>query len=384
MASMESMAMVAAVQCDGNGSICFSSAAKAHVACTVPRITNHATTFGIAHNCSLWSHDCHRSASWPTTAVCRGQRTCAHAAWQIFCCMNHIKLARDQLAKRGGIRICWRGVRSKRYRAHCPLVFGVCRQRRPKQWIGAVADHAAAAAVIRRCSAPGRRLGTVADLAAAAAATAGERVDCVRVFSGSPAAATAGPPGQALGYAAPSCRLNALWFGILSLIRTSSRNITSSSNRASHSTATQWSDGFAQHNCAKARWAQCQGWLYCWASAGSHGSVQSNCVSAPLRCSPCKFWIVGRAQGLRFVPPPGAAVATIYLASVVSGVVAAAVLLLKATAPRTRQQRKPWLHRQRIDQPDAACIENLLHSSRVLFSSTLASASLLAWVSHKY
>ena len=105
MASMESMAMVAAVQCDGNGSICFNSAAKAHVACTVPRITNHATTFGIAHNCSLWSHDCHRSASWPTTAVYRGQRTCAHAAWQIFCCMNHIKLARDQLAKRGGIRI---------------------------------------------------------------------------------------------------------------------------------------------------------------------------------------------------------------------------------------------------------------------------------------
>ena len=131
---MESMAMVAAVQCDGNGSICFSSAAKAHVACTVPRITNHATTFGTAHNCSLWSHDCHRSASWPTTAVCRGQSTCAHAAWRIFCCMNHIKLARDQLAKRGGIRICWRGVRSKRYRAHCPLVFGVCRrQRRPKQ-----------------------------------------------------------------------------------------------------------------------------------------------------------------------------------------------------------------------------------------------------------
>jgi len=38
MASMESMAMVAAVQCDGNGSICFSSAAKAHVACTVPII----------------------------------------------------------------------------------------------------------------------------------------------------------------------------------------------------------------------------------------------------------------------------------------------------------------------------------------------------------
>ena len=103
MASMESMAMVAAVQCDGDGSICFSSAAKAHVACTVPRITNHATTFGTAHNCSLWSHDCHRSASWPTTAVYRGQRTCAHAAWQIFCCMNHIKLARDQLAKRGGI-----------------------------------------------------------------------------------------------------------------------------------------------------------------------------------------------------------------------------------------------------------------------------------------
>ena len=30
--------------------------------------------------------------------------------------------------------VCWRGVRSKRYRAHCPLVFGVCRrQRRPKQ-----------------------------------------------------------------------------------------------------------------------------------------------------------------------------------------------------------------------------------------------------------
>ena len=73
MASMESMAMVALVQCDGNGSICFNSAAKAHVACTVPRITNHATTFGIAHSCSLWSHDCHRSASWPTTVVCRGQ-----------------------------------------------------------------------------------------------------------------------------------------------------------------------------------------------------------------------------------------------------------------------------------------------------------------------
>ena len=51
--------------------------------------------------------------------------------------MNHIKLARDQLAKRGGIRICWRGVRSKGYSrnsAHCPLVFGVCRpQRRSRQ-----------------------------------------------------------------------------------------------------------------------------------------------------------------------------------------------------------------------------------------------------------
>ena len=47
MASMESMAMVAAVQCDGNDSICFSNAAKAHVACTVPIITNHATTFGL-------------------------------------------------------------------------------------------------------------------------------------------------------------------------------------------------------------------------------------------------------------------------------------------------------------------------------------------------
>ena len=126
--------MVALVQCDGNGSICFNSAAKSHVACTVPRTSNHATTFGIARSCSLWSHDCHRSASWPTTAECRGQSTCAHAAWRIFCCVNHIKLARDQLAKHGGIRICWKGVQSKRYRAHCPLVFGVCRpQSRPEQ-----------------------------------------------------------------------------------------------------------------------------------------------------------------------------------------------------------------------------------------------------------
>jgi len=42
--------------------------------------------------------------------------------------------------------------------------------------------------------------------------------------------------------------------------------------------------------------------------------------------------------------------------------------------------RTPWAHKL-ICAPDAACIENLLHSSRVLFSSTLASASLLAWVS---
>ena len=67
----------------------------------------------------------------------------------------------------------------------------------------------------------------------------GERADYVLVFSGSPAAAAAGPPGQALGYAAPFCRLNALWLGILRVIRTSSRSSTSSSNRASHSTATQ-------------------------------------------------------------------------------------------------------------------------------------------------
>ena len=91
-----------------------------------------------------------------------------------------------------------------------------------------------------RCSAPSGRLGTVADPATAATATAGERADYVLVFSGSPAAAAAGPPGQALGYDAPSCRLNALRFGILSVIRTSSRSSTCSSNRASHSTATQW------------------------------------------------------------------------------------------------------------------------------------------------
>ena len=50
------------------------------------------------------------------------------------CCMNHIiKLAMDQFAKCGGIRICWRGVQSKRYSAHCPLVFGACcPQRRPQ------------------------------------------------------------------------------------------------------------------------------------------------------------------------------------------------------------------------------------------------------------
>ena len=42
-----------------------------------------------------------------------------------------------------------------------------------------------------------------------------------------------------LGYAAPFCRLNASRFGILSIIRTSSRSSTCSSNRASHSTATR-------------------------------------------------------------------------------------------------------------------------------------------------
>ena len=57
-------------------------------------------------------------------------------------------------------------------------------------------------------------------------------------------------PGQALGYAAPSCGLNALWFGVLSVIRTSSCSSSCSSNRASHSTAARCSDGLAQDNCA--------------------------------------------------------------------------------------------------------------------------------------
>ena len=196
MASMESMAMVAAVQCDSDGSICFSSAAKAHVACTVPRITNHATTFGTAHNCSLWSHDCHRSASWPTTAVYRGQRTCAHAAWQIFCCMNHIKLARDQLAKRGGTSY-------SRNSAHCP---------HPVTWKSGRAGSG------RNCT--NRR-------------ACGIRTRFQRV----PRRHRRRAPWP-LGYAAPFCRLNASWFGILSIIRTSSRSSTCSSNRASHSTAT--------------------------------------------------------------------------------------------------------------------------------------------------
>ena len=69
MAYMESMAMVAAVQCDGNGSICFGSAAKAHVACQVPNISNHATTFGSI--CLLFETT--TKNKFHTVAVC-GQR----------------------------------------------------------------------------------------------------------------------------------------------------------------------------------------------------------------------------------------------------------------------------------------------------------------------
>ena len=77
---------------------------------------------------------------------------------------------------------------------------------------------------------------------AAATAPARERVDYPCVFS------------RSAKHWAPSCGLNALWFGVLSVIRTSSCSSScsssSSSNRASHSTAARCSDGLAQHNCA--------------------------------------------------------------------------------------------------------------------------------------
>ena len=146
---------------------------------------NHATTVGliccccfkqqqkgIAHSCSLWSLAYHRFAQ---------------AAWQIFICVNHIKLAKDQLAKRGGTSYSPNS-------AHCP----------------------------QQCPLPPT---------AAATATAGERGLRTRIQRVPRRRRRTASPGQALVYAAPSCRFNALWFGILSS--------TCSSNCANHSTATR-------------------------------------------------------------------------------------------------------------------------------------------------
>ena len=134
------------------------------------------------HCTQLWSQDYHRSAQ---------------AAWRIFICVNHIRLARDQLAKRGGTSY-------SRNSAHCP---------HPVTWKSGRAGSG------RNCT--NRR-------------ACGIRTRIQRV----PRRHRRRAPWP-LGYAAPFCRLNALWFGILSVIRTSSRSSTCSSNRASHSTATR-------------------------------------------------------------------------------------------------------------------------------------------------
>ena len=82
--------MVAAVQCDGNGSICFSCAAKVDPACQVPIITNHATIFGSI--CCLKQQKHVTQLQFVVTGlsqVCKLTynscvQTCAHAAWQTF------------------------------------------------------------------------------------------------------------------------------------------------------------------------------------------------------------------------------------------------------------------------------------------------------------
>ena len=109
MAYMESIAMVAAVQCDGNGSICFSCAAKVDPACQVPRITNHATTFGSI--CCLKQPKKTRH----TVAVC-GHRivTSVQADLQQLCadmcacCLANFLMYAPYQACRGSICQAWR------------------------------------------------------------------------------------------------------------------------------------------------------------------------------------------------------------------------------------------------------------------------------------